>query len=26
QAWLAGLVGSELFTGIMTKHAQWKAA
>ena len=26
QAWLAGLVGSELFTGIMAKHAQWKAA
>ncbi|MBX7458105.1 glutathione S-transferase [Qipengyuania sp. 1NDH17] len=24
--WLAGLTGSELFTGIMAKHDQWKAA
>ena len=24
--WLEGLVNSELFTGVMTKHAPWKAA
>ena len=26
QAWLAGLVDSELFAGVMHKHPQWKAA
>ena len=26
QAWLAGLIGSELFEGVMSKHPQWQAA
>ena len=26
QAWLGGLIGSELFAGIMTKYDQWKPA
>jgi glutathione S-transferase len=26
QAWLAGLVGSELFAGVMLKHPQWRSA
>ncbi len=26
QAWLAGLVGSELFAGVMHKHPQWRSA
>ena len=26
QDWLGRLITSELFTGVMAKHAQWKAA
>ena len=26
QAWLAGLIGSELFESVMRKHPQWRAA